>query len=155
MDPTLTLTEGSFDFWFRVDGSVPGQVTLTSRAQEGSDPPGQSVVVVLEDRSVYLRLDGETATESRCSAPGLGTDEWHLLAINFGPPGLESFLDGVPFDEPGSIALRSPGGDLVTQTCSLDTSDGLRSGDDLDSLVGIDNSHSSPGTTEMRSPIRS
>jgi hypothetical protein len=106
------LEEGSIDFWVRLP-SPPTDASglgIISRDASGQEFPGHLTASYLSDGRVVTRLQSSTTEVIRCSEP-LDPDTWYFVGINFGPPDLELFIDGVRAENRG---VWNTGGTVYT-----------------------------------------
>jgi len=94
--PDWDLTQGSVDFWVRIDTPSPaGFRGIVSRDANQQALPGHFTVFQLCDGGLAVRLQKDlNDRDVRCSTPvSLGV--WHHVGVNFGPGGLALYIDGV------------------------------------------------------------
>jgi hypothetical protein len=93
--PDWKLKQGSISFWLRLE-ACPSQEegqSLISRASSDQAEAGHFNLTILKECnwSVRLTRNGKSV-EKRADAP-LTPGQWSHLNVNFGPPGLELYLD--------------------------------------------------------------
>jgi hypothetical protein len=93
------------------------------------------------DRHVTVRLQTATDEGARCSSAPMPSDRWIHVGLNFGPPGLELFIDG---EAQGIDAMAAAGG--MVQPCDASPTNGI-AGNDSPWVLGATNHSSDPGTT--------
>ncbi|MBN1656638.1 MAG: LamG domain-containing protein [Deltaproteobacteria bacterium] len=90
------LDKGSISFWVRINACfIAGQSQgLISRASADRDEDGHLGLLLLSECNwaAFAAVDGE-AIEVRADR-SLTPGKWSHININFGPPGLELYLDG-------------------------------------------------------------
>jgi formate dehydrogenase major subunit/formate dehydrogenase alpha subunit len=88
------LATGSIDFWFRPVADN-GRFGILSRDATGRDFPGHLTLFQYE-RGLAVRVQTESADAVACTGAATLTDsQWHYVVINFGPPAIELYVDGV------------------------------------------------------------
>jgi hypothetical protein len=95
--PDWQLESGSVDLWIRLDPVSTGEVPqgIMSRDARSVNKPGHfSLARRLPGNEIGLRLQRVDDTYTTQTVP-VHEGEWHRIAVNFGPPYVELFLDGV------------------------------------------------------------
>lgn len=84
----------------------------------------------------------------------MSAGDWHHLGVNFGPPGVELWIDGVLQTGTGEVINIEPPRGPTANPCTGMSSDGI-AGNDIPWFFGVNNGFSSPGTTDdLRSYFR-
>jgi hypothetical protein len=134
------LDEGSIDLLVRAPpaGVERGLISRDS----GANLPGHFTAVIDSDGRFVARLQGTASDAVVCSDQLAVAGQWHHLAINFGPPGAELYLDGVRGTNQDPVVI------LVDQNFNCNTAhdEGI-DGNDLPWVFGADNSLSPDGET--------
>lgn len=92
--PDFDLAEGSFDIWALVP-TAGLERGIVSRDASAQDLPGHIDLRFDDTNRVVVRMQDDTTISTfRCSAvQAAGT--WVHIGVNFGPPDLELYVDGV------------------------------------------------------------
>ena len=91
-DDNLMLEQGSVQFWFN-GPDVDSQQGLLSKDSSGYDDGGHLTIWV-EDGEINVRLQSDDSSFTIQSDVDLSGDEWHQVTFNFGPEGMELYVDG-------------------------------------------------------------
>ncbi len=90
---SMLLDEGAFTFWFNSQ-SLTGNRGLLSKDSADKDTGGH-LTVYTDGRRLVARMQTTAKDiELRSSANALDDDDWHHVAVVFGPEGFKLFLDG-------------------------------------------------------------
>jgi hypothetical protein len=94
--PDFTLSAGSLDFWYRATTHPDDNpLGLLSRDEDGEAGPGQLTLYHAGGGSGRLLVRMQDPSELyRCSDAPLPLYRWVHVALNFGPPGVELYVDG-------------------------------------------------------------
>jgi hypothetical protein len=88
----FSLSSGSIDLWVRFD--TAGRMGVLSKDANGTNQNGHITVFRACDGSIVLRKQEPGNTSHvQCSAP-VKTGSWVYVGVNFGPGGLELYVDG-------------------------------------------------------------
>ncbi len=90
------LASGSVDFWVRFD-AIAGILTrgIVSRDASGTEFPGHFTVSRACDESLVLRLQLSGDQHFYLCSDPVSDEDWHHVGINFGPLGMELFVNGI------------------------------------------------------------
>jgi hypothetical protein len=94
--PDWQLDQGSISLWLRVDACparAPGQ-GLISRASSDRAETGHFGLFILPACSFAVNLTGDSDSIEVRANTALTPGQWAHVNVNFGPPGLELYLDG-------------------------------------------------------------
>ncbi|MCG5055306.1 MAG: LamG domain-containing protein [Myxococcales bacterium] len=126
-DPAFALASGAVDFWV-LPGPAESTRGLVVRDLRGTEESGHFLVALLESNVLVLRIQANQAgTEDNnvvvlCSEAPLPRDTWSHVAVNFGPPRAELYINGRQNDG------RDPkvnGGVIGDITCGTNSSLGI------------------------------
>lgn len=98
-DPVWNLAEGAIDLWV-LPGSSTGERALLSRDLRETDESGHFLLGLSEDNVLVVRIQASNANlplnnvVGLCSEAPLPKEEWTHVAVNFGPPNAELFING-------------------------------------------------------------
>jgi hypothetical protein len=95
--PDWQLASGSIDVWIRLDPATTGdgsQGILARDAGNWVQPGHVSLYRKVPGNEIGLRFQRVGEGYATQTAP-IEEGEWHRIAVNFGPPGVELFLDSV------------------------------------------------------------
>lgn len=105
------LDVGSIDLWLWLPVELKGNIGVLSRDERVREEPGHlSLFVGADGRAQLLmqaknRTDDHSADVVSCSAAPLPREEWVHLGMNFGPPQVELFVDGILADAQGAHTI--------------------------------------------------
>ncbi len=144
------LAEGAIDLWFRRDPGPSATAGLMSRDAAGAGN-GHFSLWLDQDDEVVVRFQNAAEDEIvACSEP-LTRGEWHHVGVNFGPPGLELWIDGVQTTRTGPVTVVE-GETSELLTCGGGGTLSLRPADVIDWAIGASGAQAtSPG--EVSSPL--
>ena len=91
-DDNLLLDQGSIQFWFNTD-NVDKRQGLFSKDSRGYDDGGHFSMFV-DDGLVVVRLQSDDASFTVSSTVEVEASEWNQVTFNFGPNGMELFVNG-------------------------------------------------------------
>lgn len=106
--PAWRLPQGSVAFWLRVDGFPTDEhmAGLLSRDAEHQLEAGHLTFSLHPGGSLILRhQERQSGVIYACTAP-LDLSRWYHVGLNFGPGGLELFVDGHRAEVPGDLDLE-------------------------------------------------
>ena len=101
--PAWDLAIGSVDLWLRFTNTAGAEEGIVSRDALANAKPGHLLVLRLCDGRILARVQGTSNEGIRCSAP-VPHKRWAHVGINFGSPGLELYVDGVPATFKGPVS---------------------------------------------------
>ncbi len=109
-DPAWDIEDGSVDFWVRSSPQGAGAHRgLVSRDADFSELPGHFGVYLDTEDRIVVRIQSTNDRMVLCSEETLETNRWTHVAINFGRPEGELFIDGVEVSEASSgRQIRAP-----------------------------------------------
>ena len=91
----LMLDEGSVQLWFNPH-DTGGTQALFSKDSSGNDDGGHLTIWMNGDELEVRLQDGGSGSHTiETSGLNLEAGEWHQMTFNFGPDGMELFIDGV------------------------------------------------------------
>lgn len=138
------LGEGSVDFWFLREMTSSGAAGLLGRDRDEFGNGHFSVLLSNSDE-LFVRLRNAAEMEIASCSERLTRGEWHHVGINFGPQGLELWVDG-------EVTMRTGLGELTDSverlqlTCGGGGTIAIRPADVLDWVVGASALHATaPG----------
>jgi len=103
------LEVGSIDLWAWLPAESTENVALVSRDLVAREDPGHASIYVDENGLAVARVQPADASGDldavSCSAAPLPREEWVHLGLNFGPPAVEFYVDGVLADGAGPHAI--------------------------------------------------
>lgn len=88
------LEEGSISFWLKTDTCSDDSQGILSRDARHQDSPGHLGIRLSADCDWWASSEGESQQVQVQSIEPLVPDRWSQVAVNFGPPDLELYLDG-------------------------------------------------------------
>ena len=91
-DDNLLLDQGSVQFWFNTD-NVDKRQGLFSKDSRGYDDGGHLSMFV-DDGLMVVRLQSDDASFTVSSTVEVESSEWNQVTFNFGPNGMELFVNG-------------------------------------------------------------
>ena len=91
-DPNLMLDQGSVQLWFNAP-DVESKQGLISKDSSGYDDGGHLTVWV-DDGEIIVRLQSDDSSHYMTSSIEVAPDEWNLVNVNFGPEGMELYVNG-------------------------------------------------------------
>ena len=92
-DDNLLLDQGSVQLWFNPH-DTGGTQALFSKDSSGYDDGGHLTIWMNGDE-IGVRLQGDNSDHSiNTSGLNLEAGEWHQMTLNFGPDGMELYVDG-------------------------------------------------------------
>lgn len=96
-EDSFRLGEGSLDFWVRRPTELTDDsVGLVSRDEINTNTAGQVTLFYSRDRRLVLRgQQSATVNIILCAADPFPAEEWARIGINWGPGGLEFYVNGV------------------------------------------------------------
>jgi len=96
--PEFQLARGSVDMWVKLDPGRASCETLLSRDAEFSERSGHFSIFAGSSNRIGLRLQSLSDQGSIVvfADDGAPVDTWFHVGVNFGPEGVELFVDGVP-----------------------------------------------------------
>ena len=92
-DDDYLLNEGTVAFWFKADNTSTEQ-GLFSKDSNGYDTGGQLSFTLESDGRVSVRLQSTSNSYTLYANSSIQPDSWQHVALNFGPGGMELFLNG-------------------------------------------------------------
>jgi Concanavalin A-like lectin/glucanases superfamily len=136
------LALGSIDLLVRVP-AVGVEMGIVSRDADDANQPGHFTIVLDDTGRFVARLQGDSGQRVFCSDSSAVPGEWHHLAVNFGAPLAELYLDGVSGNNDDTVTILG-GQDFV---CNELHEEGI-DGNDVPWVFGADNSTSGDGQTD-------
>lgn len=95
------LASGSVDLWVRFDKA--GTAGIVSKDASGTNEDGHLTLFRACDDSIVVRQQlGGDQHFVQCSAP-VSSGDWHSVGVNFGPGGLELWIDGQQSTRSGAL----------------------------------------------------
>jgi len=93
--PDWQRTSGSVDLWVRFDTPFQGEhyQGILSRDAAGTTKAGHFSIQRVCNGAITARVQAAGVSHEVCSDP-VAEGEWHRVGVNFGPPGLELYVDG-------------------------------------------------------------
>jgi hypothetical protein len=137
------LQVGSIDLLVRVP-AVGVEMGIVSRDADDANQPGHFTIVLDDTGRFVARLQADSGQDVICSDASAVPGEWHHLAINFGAPGADLYLDGVRGDGEDPVTILG-NQDFVCNQPHLEGIDG----NDAPWVFGADNSPSADGQTDQ------
>lgn len=139
-DLAWELPSGSISMRVRFDNDDWGALLVRDAA--GANEDGHFLLVRSNDGRLILRVQqsGAGSDPWRCSAP-VSTGEWHDIVIQFGPPNLELYVDGVRATRTATTQIV---GTWFAQDCGLPTTAGI-AGNRNPWILGASNHQSDDG----------
>ncbi len=137
------LSEGSIDFW----AFFPALPPLFSEGVVSRDAirlglPGHISFGRSNDGRVAVRIqDGDDAVV--CSNAAVATEQWVHIGVNFGPPDLEMYVDGVAQSGVGTLPVTQ----FNSITCNTPMPRGL-TGNANPWVIGTASMHSDEGSAD-------
>jgi len=110
------LTEGSIDFWARIDERPPVSWGLLSRDSTGRGD-GHITIFVTSDGRIVVRQQTLGDQRSLCTEPDVTDAGWIHVVYDFGPPSAALYVDGVPATSRDTVSLLFDGSSLRSE-CS-------------------------------------
>jgi hypothetical protein len=121
-----SLEQGTIDFWLRIDGK--GEQGVLSRDAANQREPGHLTILVTAERRIRVRLQDSSdngGAEHEMISERVERNEWHHVAVCFGPPELALYLDGEQQDAEGtSIGIAGNNNPLVLGGASWGSPEG-------------------------------
>ncbi|MFT5356005.1 MAG: hypothetical protein ACI9KE_003227 [Polyangiales bacterium] len=112
------VAEGSLDFWARRPAASGDTVGVVSRDEMSITTEGQLTLFFSQDERFVLRGQvNNSVSVLLCSSDPIPLEEWMRIGINWGPGGLELYLDGMLQTGGGTVRIF----DAVDATCSSST----------------------------------
>lgn len=114
--PDWDMDAGSIDLWLWLPAELQTHVGLLSRDLSGRDQPGHFSLFVDDEGRAIVRVqpqaeDFDNSTDAvACSAALLPREAWVHLGVNFGPPEVELYVDGVLGQWNGTNSITSDWG---------------------------------------------
>ncbi len=102
-DAVFDLSEGSIDFWLRAPAD-PMPMGVISRDALDQVFDGHLTAWYVEGR-IVVRNQSTMLSQTICSDGALPAETWVHVGINFGPPGLELYIDGEAQDGVGEVFI--------------------------------------------------
>lgn len=152
--PAFQLPTGSIDLYLRRPINPPNR-PLAVLAKDSSGNVAGSIALWLNcDGVVVLKLEGADGNPHyRCSAGTLAPNVWSYVGINFGPGGLDLYVDGVRGERVGRIGLDGVNCNSDI-SCGGQSTDGL-SGNQNPWILGASSQSSPAGSnSNLSSPFR-
>ncbi len=152
-DPAFDLGEGAIEALIRLDSVTSNRPRFFfSRSSEGNDP-GEIRIGVACDGTVILERETGFSTVRRCSANPIPANQFVHVGVNFGPGGLELYVDGDASLQFGLVGYRGANcNDNVT--CGGVTNGGMAGNNDP-IVIGATSEDSEAGSTdELDDPFR-
>jgi Concanavalin A-like lectin/glucanases superfamily len=137
------LEVGSIDFLVRVP-EIGTELGIVSRDADDANQPGHFTILLDDTGRFVARLQADSGQDVICSDSSAVPGQWHHLAINFGAPNAELFLDGVEGNNSDTVTILG-GQDFVCNELHLEGIDG----NDQPWVFGADNSTSGDGQTDQ------
>ncbi len=106
--PTWELESGSIDLWVRIpeNNEVIG---LVSKDAANSAEPGHFSLIQSTDGRIAVRGQTTTTSSMVCSDAPVTAESWIHIGVNFGSPGNQLWIDGVPQNGTGSVFVSDGG----------------------------------------------
>jgi Concanavalin A-like lectin/glucanases superfamily len=136
------LEVGSIDLLVRVP-AVGTEMGIVSRDADDANQPGHFTIVLDDTGRFVARLQADSGQDVFCSDSSAVPGEWHHLAINFGAPSADLYLDGVRGGNDETVTIL---GDQEF-VCNEQHVEGI-AGNDAPWVFGADNSTSDDGATD-------
>ncbi len=152
--PAFQLPLGSIDLYLRRPINPPNR-PLAVLAKDSSGNVAGSLALWLNcDGVVVLKFEGADGNAHyRCSAGTLAPNVWSYVGINFGPGGLDLYVDGVRGERVGRIGLDGANCNSDI-SCGGQSTDGL-SGNQNPWILGASSQNSPAGSnSNLSSPFR-
>ncbi|MEQ8279247.1 MAG: LamG-like jellyroll fold domain-containing protein [Deltaproteobacteria bacterium] len=152
-DPAFDLSEGSIEALIRLNSVTSNRPRFFfSRSSEGNDA-GEIRIGVACDGTVVLERETGFSTVRRCSANPVPANQFVHIGVNFGPGGLELYVDGDSSLQFGFVGYRGSNcNDNVN--CGGITNGGMAGNNDP-LVIGATSEDSSAGTTDdLDDPFR-
>lgn len=139
------LEEGAIDFWFRHPAALRRAAGIVSRELRAFGN-GHFSALLSENDEVLVRFENAAELQSVACGPPVTPDEWHHVGINFGPEGLELWVDGERSVR-DDAAVYTDGEGALTFPCAMGTTVGLRPADSLPWVLGASGLRTDDGAT--------
>ncbi len=138
------LESGSFDLWVSPSGSAPARLQgIVSRDANGREFPGHIALIRASSGHIGVRIQGESSVAVVCSNDVVVADRWTHLGVNWGPPTVELFADGVAQDGTGILEVS----ELAQQTCGNNSTASI-AGNDNPWILGVNGTATVPGSAD-------
>lgn len=143
---SFRVAEGSVDFWVRRSSSLTGSaVGVFSRDEIDINTEGQlTLFLSLEERFVLRGQINNGLSVRLCSTGAVPVEEWVRVGINWGPDGLELYLNGVLQTGTGTVGIFTDG----DSACSGSTIPFSIAGTQNPFVLGASIHRSAPGVDE-------
>ncbi len=142
--PEWDLDSGSFDLWILPLGGAPTRMQgILSRDATGRDFPGHIAFIRASSGQVGVRIQGQASVAVVCSDDAVLTDRWTHVGVNWGPPTVELFVDGVAQDGTGILEVS----DIAQRTCGVHSAASI-TGNDNPWILGVNGTATSPGSSD-------
>ena len=111
--PDWDLEVGSVDLWLWLPAEQGDNIGVFSRDVTNRETPGHFSFFVDVDGRAVVRVQPQDASSDNsndavaCSAAALPRQQWVHLAVNFGPPALELYVNGLLAAGEGANAIDS------------------------------------------------
>lgn len=152
--PAFQLSSGSLDLYLRRPINPPNRPLAVLAKDSSGNVPGSIGLWINCDGVVVLKLEGSDGNPHyRCSAGTLAPNVWAYVGVNFGPGGLELFVDGVRGERVGRLGLDGANcnGDI---SCGGQSTDGLSSNQNPWILGASSQSSPAGSNSNLSSPFR-
>jgi Concanavalin A-like lectin/glucanases superfamily len=137
------LEVGSVDLLVRVP-ELGIEQGIISRDADDNNQPGHFTILLDDTGRFVARLQADSGQDVVCSDLPAEPGQWHHLAINFGVPTADLYLDGVRGNNSDTVTILG-GQDFV---CNEQHVEGI-AGNDAPWVFGADNSASADGATDQ------
>ncbi len=114
--PDWDMDVGSIDLWLWLPATLQDHVGVLARDLSGRDQPGHFSLFVNDQGRAIVRVqpqsaDFDNSTDAvACSTALLPRQAWVHLGVNFGPPAVELYVDGVVGRWNGANSITSDWG---------------------------------------------
>lgn len=144
--PDFDLSAGALDFWVQATPTADRRLMegILSRDASGTARSGHLSVYRACDGHLLVRLQRTNAPDVyRCSDGPLVGERWAHVGLNFGPPGVELYVDGELQTNTSSTTVRWDCGSPVP--CGAPSSQGI-DGNENPIVLGVSSHGSEEGS---------